>query len=183
MTSNRLGTWMPATADERMARLEGLAEIRQIAMRYALAIDSRDLDMLVDLFEPDVKVGKDESGRAALRRWYDHALRGPRTSIHWVVNHIIDFQDSDHATGVVYCRDELERPETGEWQIGTIQYWDRYARVDGVWCFAQRRFHRWYLVDALDRPAHGAGMEDDPLFARQLPEAFPTWAQFWAAPT
>jgi hypothetical protein len=160
--------------------MEALAEIRQLAMRYAKALDSRDLDLLVDLFDPDVPMGNGETGRAALRRWYDGVMRRPRTSIHWVVNHIVDFDDAEHASGVVYCRDELERPDTGEWQIGTIQYWDRYARIDGRWCFTRRKFHRWYLVDALERPAHGAGMDDDPLIARQLPEAYPTWAEFWA---
>ena len=43
---------------------------------------------------------------------------------------VIDFHDADHASGVVYCRDELERPDTGEWAVGTIQYWDDYKRTD-----------------------------------------------------
>jgi hypothetical protein len=162
-------------------RVESLASIRQIAMRYGQALDARDLDKLVDLFSPNVRVAKSETGRAALREWYDRAMRHPRTSIHFVVNHIVDFQDADHATGVVYCRDELEYPDRGEWQVGTIQYWDTYERIEGEWCFVQRKFHRWYIVDALQRPAHGAGLNaDDPLFSRQLPEAYPTWAAFWA---
>ena len=33
-------------------------EIRQLAYRYALAVDSRDIDLLVSLFVPDVKVGR-----------------------------------------------------------------------------------------------------------------------------
>jgi hypothetical protein len=181
MTRPRLGRWSPTTLEERVDRVESLAAIRQIAMRYAMAIDSRDLDMLVDLFDPDVRVGRDASGRDALRAWYDRALRVPRTSIHFVVNHIVEFDDVDHAHGVVYCRDELEIPAAGEWQVGTIQYWDRYARLDGEWCFVERKFHRWYLVDALARPAHGAGVNDsDPLRGGQLPEAWPTWDAFWA---
>jgi hypothetical protein len=81
----------------------------------------------------------------------------------------------------VYCHDELERPLTGEWQLGKLQYWDDYQRIDGEWCFARRRFHRWYLVDALERPASGAGVNDgsDPLPAGLLPDAFPTWEAFW----
>jgi hypothetical protein len=181
MTRGRLGQWQPATVEERVDRLESLAQIRQLAMRYGMAIDARDLDMLVDLFAPDVRVGRELRGREALRAWYDHALRTPRTSVHFVVNHIVDFDDADHAAGVVYCRDELERPELGEWQVGTIQYWDRYERFDGAWCFVERTFHRWYLVDALERPAHGAGLNaDDPLFSRQLPEVYPTWDAFWS---
>jgi hypothetical protein len=179
---SRLGAWAPASADERLDRLESLAAIRQLPSRYALALDSRDMDALVDLFVPDVRVGKDAVGRAALRDWYANVMRGPRSSVHFIGNHIVDFDDADHAHGIVYCRDELERPETGEWEIGTIQYWDRYVRVDGEWCFQQRKFHRWYLVDALTRPSHGAGVNTgaDPLAAGQLPEALPTWAAFWS---
>jgi SnoaL-like domain len=183
MTTGRLGSWEPATLEERVDRLDSLAQIRQLAMRYGQAIDARDLDKLVDLFAPDVRVGRQgEGGRAVLRAWYDDALRQPRTSIHFMINHIVDFDDADHAHGVVYCRDELERPESGHWEVGTIQYWDRYARYDGAWCFVERKFHRWYIVDALERPAHGAGLnEGEVLFSRQLPEAYPTWAAFWAA--
>jgi hypothetical protein len=53
--------------------------------------------------------------------------------------------------------------------------------VEGEWYFGARKFHRWYLVDALSRPARGAGVNrpGEPLFARQLPQAFPSWEQFW----
>ena len=184
MTDARLGPWRPSTAEDRLDRLESLAAVRQLAVRYAAAMDARDLDAVAALFHPDVALGTGGRGRPAIRAWFDQALRQPRTTIHFVMNHIVDFVDADHATGIVYCRDELERPELGEWQVGTIQYWDTYERVAGEWCFARRRFHRWYLVDALQRPAHGAGVAtdgEDPLVARQLPEAFPTWATFWGA--
>ena len=183
MTRSRLGPWEPATTEERLDRMESLAEIRQLAMRYGMAVDSRDLDMLVDLFAPDVRVGRGTGGREALKKWYDGALRSPRTTIHWVMNHIVDFDDADHATGVVYCRDELDHPDADEWKIGTIQYWDRYARYDGRWCFVERRFHRWYVVDALTRPGHGAGVVDEVsgLTTRQLPDVYPSWGAFWAA--
>ena len=60
---SRLGTWKPATPEERLDRMESLADIRQLPYRYALALDSRDMDALVDLFVPDVRVGRDETGR------------------------------------------------------------------------------------------------------------------------
>ena len=106
-----------------------------------------------------------------------------KTSVHFVGNHIVDFDNADHAQGIVYCRDELERPETKEWEIGMLQYWDSYVRVDGDWCFQRRRFHRWYIVDALTRPAHGAGVNTghETLSTHQLPDAFESWGRFWAA--
>ena len=51
----------------RIDRLESLDQIRQLPARYALALDMRDMDAMVGLFAPDVRVGKDASGRQALR--------------------------------------------------------------------------------------------------------------------
>jgi hypothetical protein len=151
--------------------MESLAAIQQLPFRYGVAIDSRDLDALVALFVPTVRVGKDLHGRDALRDWFDQILREMRVSVHFVGNHVIDFDDADHARGIVYCHDELERPATGEWRVG------------GEWCFVRRRFRRWYLVDALARPSHGAGVNSgaDPLAAGLLPDVFPTWPAFWSA--
>jgi SnoaL-like domain len=181
---SRLGDWQPSTSDERLDRLESLAEIRQLTVRYAAAVDSRDLDALVSLFAPDVRVGKDSVGREALKSWFADILSRMRVSIHFVGNHLIDFQDADHANGIVYCRDELERPISGEWQIGALQYADDYRRIDGEWCFGRRRFRRWYLADALTRPGHAVGVNvgHDPLPAALLPDDFPTWDSFWAKP-
>ena len=180
MTDQRLGPWNPVTIEERLDRMESYAAIQQLASRYARALDARDMDTVVSMFHPDVRVGAERRGRAALNEWMSALMSTMRTSVHLVANHVIDFQDADHASGVVYCRDELERPETGEWWVGAIQYWDDYERVDGEWCIARRRLHRWYLADALDRPAPGKGINEFALIhERQIPDAYPTWAAFW----
>jgi ketosteroid isomerase-like protein len=56
-------------------------EIRQLAYRYAFAIDSRDIDLLVSLFVPDVRVGRDRSGRDALRESWRESLSAIGVSI------------------------------------------------------------------------------------------------------
>jgi hypothetical protein len=172
----------PGSLESRLDRLESLAEIRQLPQRYALAVDSRDLDTLVALFVPDVQVGRQEQGREALKVWFRQALSRMKSTVHFVGNHVIDFDSEDGAHGVVYCRDELDYPDRGEWQVGVLQYWDTYRRVDGEWLFERRKFHRWYIVDALTRPSHGAGVDGARLSTTQLPEAFPTWSAFWAEP-
>lgn len=176
---SRLGPHRPSTLEQRIDRLESLAAIRQLAFRYALCLDSRDMDALVALFPADVRVGRSESGRPALRRWFTKTMSAMRTSVHLIGNHIVDFDDADHARGIVYCRDELERPEQGLWQVGVLQYWDRYVRIEDEWYFERRKFHRFYIVDALTRPRPGAGLEENPLTTIQLPDAFPTWGEFW----
>jgi hypothetical protein len=176
----RLGPWQPATLEERLDRMESYAAIRQLASRYARFLDARDMDGVVSLFSPDVRVGPEQRGREALKAWMSELMSQMRTSVHIVANHVIDFHDADNASGVVYCRDELERPDRGEWAVGTIQYWDDYVRVDGEWCIDRRRMHRWYLVDWLERPAVGSGVNDFGLIReRQLPDAYPSWAAFW----
>ena len=180
---SRLGPWQPANADERLDRVESLAMIRQLAFRYALAIDSRDYDALVDLFVPDVRVGREQTGRDALKEWYQVALGGLAASAHIVADHIVSFLDADHARGVVYCRDELHYGGD-EWQVGLLQYWDSYTRVDGEWCFERRRFKRYYIADALTRPAVGLGVDaagGGRLPTGLLPDAFADLDDFWRA--
>lgn len=181
MSDDRLGPWQPTSVEERLDRLESYAAIQQLVSRYARALDARDMDTVVSLFSPDVAVGPDRRGRDALKTWMSTLMSEMRTTVHLVANHVIDFQDADHASGVVYCRDELERTDRGEWAVGTIQYWDDYVRVDGEWCFTRRRLHRWYLVDALRRPAPGVGVNDfgDHIRERLLPDAYPSWGAFW----
>ena len=179
--SSRLGTWQPTTVEERIDRLESLAAIQQLPHRYGVAIDSRDMDMMVDLFVPDVRVGGNETGREALKRWYTRTMSHSQSSCHFIGNHVVDFDDADHAHGIVYCHDELDHPQVGQWVQGQLQYWDTYERVDGEWYFQRRKFHRLYIVDWLTRPSHGAGNESGSaaLSTYQLPEAYPSWGQFW----
>jgi len=172
-------TWSPTTLEDRLDRLESLEQIRQLAHRYALAVDTRNLDELVGLFVEDVQVGRDQRGREAMKGWFAESLTRFGDSIHFVGNHVIDLDSANEGRGTVTCRDELE---TGaEWRVGFVQYWDRYSRRDGRWYFNRRRLHRWYMVDALTRPQHGAGLETDreSLQVRQLPDAWPSWEEFW----
>ena len=183
MVDQRLGDWNPTTSDERLDRMESYAAIQQLVSRYARALDARDMDTVVSMFSPNVQVGAEAHGREALKQWMSVLMSQMRTSVHLVANHVIDFHDADHASGVVYCRDELERPDTGEWAVGTLQYWDDYERIEGEWCIGRRRIHRWYLVDWMERPAPGLGVNDFGAHIREqlLPDAYHSWGEFWDA--
>ena len=72
--------------EARIDRLESLDAIRQLPAKYALALDMRDMDAMVSLFPADVRVGKDASGRAALR-----ANRlGLLNTLHAAMNRVAD---------------------------------------------------------------------------------------------
>ncbi|MGZ4757766.1 MAG: nuclear transport factor 2 family protein, partial [Acidimicrobiales bacterium] len=135
---------MPATPSDpgALARLVAHEEIRQLAAHYAVALDARDLDQLVDLFVPDVWVGRDASGRAALRRDFEASLRPVGVTILTVGTHAIDLVDADQATGVVYCHGEVQVGE--DWVHQAILYRDTYERRDGQWYFVRRVHRLWY---------------------------------------
>lgn len=171
-------------AETRLDRLESIEEIRQLVARYALALDTRNFDDMVELFVADVQVGRDEYGRDNLRKWFVKTMMNTKSSIHFVGNHIIDLDAEDHnqARGVVYCRDELDRGDI--WIVGKIQYWDSYVRQGRTWYFRRRKLMRWYAVDALDRPGHGKDVTVDreggrALQVGQLPDAWPSWERYW----
>lgn len=173
----------PATdVERRLDRLEALDAIRQLAARYALALDSRDVQTLASLFVPDVQTGDGRVGRAALAEWFDPVLRPYRITFHLIGNHVIDFQDDDHATGVVYCRPEHEVGDL--WVVMPMQYWDRYERRDGQWWFKSRKPVVFYAADVLEHPLRVRDrfhFPDNPMLERaELPEKWRSWQEFWS---
>jgi ketosteroid isomerase-like protein len=170
--------------DDPLAWLVACEEIRQLASRYAVLLDARDLDALVELFVPDVRVGGDLRGRRALRDRFAEQLRGLGRSILVTGNHVIDVVDTDHATGIVSCRGEIEPLDApGTWVVQQIQYHDRYERRDGRWLFVRRHHLLWYGADLLQRPvdlpeAHWPAAHTG---KGELPEWYPSW-RAWAAP-
>lgn len=168
------------TDEARLERLESTEAIRQLVARYALATDSRDLDTLVGLFVDDVRVGEVERGREALRTFFDRSLRDVGVTILFVGNHVIDFDDDDHARGVVYCRGEIQVDD--RWVIQAIQYRDTYERRDGAWYFSRRKHLLWYGAELGDSPLGlpPANWPEHHTGKGELPEAWDTWRAFWA---
>lgn len=174
-------SWRPSSSEERFDRLESLDAIRQLVAKYCLALDMRDLDALCGLFPEDVRVSRDETGRRALKIWFDQTLREQFTgTAHVTGNHIIEFDDAHHARGLVYSRNEHE---TGaEWIIMTMMYWDRYERIDGRWCFRRRLPLYWYATD-LNEPPIGENKMRWPgrePYEGGYSEFWPSWTRFWS---
>jgi hypothetical protein len=155
-------------------------EIRQLAARYALAVDSRDLDALVGLFVDDVQVGRELFGRSALRVEFDRSLREIGVSILNVGTHVIDLVDDDHATGSVYCKGEIQ--DGDRWIHQAILYRDTYARRAGHWYFVRRLHLLWYGaevgVNPLGLPPANWPENHDGMGT--VPECWATWREFWA---
>lgn len=168
--------------DARIDRLESLEQIRQLAVKYALAIDMRDIDALVNLYVETVRVGKDVTGRAALKRVFCETVRNFTSSVHHTGNHLIEFDDPDNAHGVVYCRCEHEVGD--KWVPTYLYYLDLYTRIDGIWYIKRRVPSELYGVDMLERPVGPNKLRwpDHAHAEGNWHKHFPSWAAFWADP-
>ena len=174
----------------RVERLEAINQIRFLAVRYANAMDRRDMDAAASLYVEDVPVGKGVRGREALRKNFCDVM-GTRftTSVHFIGNHLIEFDpdDPNRARGHVYCRAEHEMIETDQWVVVMLQYEDSYSRVDGNWYFWSRKMRPWYVADVLDRPTgpEKIRVHMDDVFRSStkapIPDMWPTWHEFWAS--
>ena len=165
---------------EAVDRLLAYEEIRQLAARYALAVDSRDLDALVALFVDDVRVGRDATGRAALRQFFDTSLRAIGVSRLSVTTHVIDLQGPDDATGSVYCDGEIA--DGDRWIRQAILYRDTYARREGRWLFVRRDHQLWYGLESPSNPLQQppADWPERHDGRGTVPECWDSWRVFWA---
>jgi ketosteroid isomerase-like protein len=164
---------------EAVERLLAYEEVRQLAARYALATDSRDLDALVALFVDDVQVGRDRFGREELRAAFHASLRDVGITILNVGTHVIDLLDDDHATGFVYCKGEIQ--DGDRWIHQAILYRDVYERRDARWYFVRRRHDLWYGAEVGVNPLRlpPANWPDHHDGMGTVPDLFPTWTSFW----
>ena len=165
----------------RIDRLESIDSIRQLVAKYSLSLDVRDSDAWANLFVEDVRVGGGKTGRQALRDWFDetHWRQFDGTS-HHIGGQIIEFDDPDHAQGVVYSKNEHE---TGnEWVIMQMMYIDEYERLDGRWYFRRRTPLYWYATD-LNKPPIGSRKmrwPGHPPYEGSFHDFFPSWKDFYA---
>lgn len=172
---------------DQLAALIARDEIRQLAVRYALAVDAKDLDSLAVLFAEDVDNGRYGPGRDGVKTFYDHVLRAFHCSVHLVANHVIEFDDDRHAHGIVYCRAQHHVLDPEHWFDQALAYWDSYERAGDEWLFRRRELKSWYRQE-FGHPEHGthrvlsASAEAGPMRGSQMPDALPTFASFWSRP-
>jgi ketosteroid isomerase-like protein len=172
---------------DKLGELAAREAIRDLALRYALAVDGKDLDTVADLFVPDVDNGRYGQGPDGVKRFFDQSLRKFHSSMHLVANHVIDLEDEHHATGVVYCRAHHHVLEPEHWFDEALAYWDTYERVEGSWRFRRRRVRSWYRQE-IGHPDHGhervvVGAEGSgPKRGASMPGAFATFDAFWSHP-
>ena len=162
------------------------AEIRQLAAAYAFHTDAKDIDALVELYVPDVRISSSLAGRETLHGLVSDALRGVGVTFLNVGTHHIELaDDGDSGTGVVYCKAEIQDggPDSDRWIHHAIQYHDRYERRDGRWYFGANRKH--FLVYGAEAASNPLDQPDANWPASQTgrgthPQALASWQSFFA---
>ena len=166
-------------------QLSDIEEIRRLALRYAFALDRRDLDALVALFVDDVDAGPHGTGREALKASFDESLRAVGVTMLCVGNHLVELDPDDHdlARGTVYCLGRIQaEPGSARMVEHAIQYSDRYRWSDGEWRFVGRKHELFWGVELDERPlaqppadwpAHQVGVGT-------IPHRYESWQRFWA---
>jgi hypothetical protein len=124
--------------DPELRELLDRDQIRELATRYSVAIDGKDLERLVALFDPEMDNERYGKGSDGVRAYYGRFTAGgdPGGVLHAVANHQIDFVDDQHATGVVYVR--AFAGGAGTYMDIPALYLDEYVKREGRWYFSLR---------------------------------------------
>ena len=142
--------------------------IRRVQHAYADVVNRRAWPELEELFRPDAEVVIDRRAGEPLRlvgggevgAFIGSAIAHFTFFEFVVLNAHIVFPDGPEA-GSAVCRlfmCELRQDEAGRFSTAFGLYHDRYARVDGRWWFAERRYHSLALhgdvLDVFTLPTH-----------------------------
>lgn len=125
-------------ADATLRALADREAIRELAVRYAHGVWTKDVAALTALFTQDGQMdtggGQLLSGREAIRATYERVFARD-DYFPFVHNHVIDL-DGDNASGTCYL--DL-RAVTGDRRMaGFGSYRDDYARTPDGWRFRSR---------------------------------------------
>ncbi len=125
-----------------MSELNDLEAIRRLTYEYAMAVDTMQLDKLVDLFVPEAVFDPGPGGvpvmndRDEIGAFFKATFEGSRNLYHLTSNHIIDL-DGDSATGTVYYAASGVTADGASFGANGY-YGDTYVRTADGWKFLRR---------------------------------------------
>jgi hypothetical protein len=143
MIMNKHTAISPDEAADRLA-------IRELVEAYAYCADRRDAEGQMSLFTPathfvvymdakNPKPSQELHSREALAPVFADLNRYQAT-MHFIGQSTISSLAESHATGQAYCLAHHLTVDGDQRRlmIATLRYLDTYAKVDGVWLFAER---------------------------------------------
>lgn len=132
-----------------MSELGDIEAIRRLTYEYAMAVDTMQLDAVIDLFMPDAVWDTGPGGppvmnnRDEIREFYKGLFEASNNLYHLTSNHIINVH-GDTATGTAYFV-ATGVTSNGESFGANGYYGDTYVRTPDGWKFQRRQAH--YLLD------------------------------------
>ncbi|MGE3619396.1 MAG: nuclear transport factor 2 family protein [Acidimicrobiia bacterium] len=124
--------------------LRDRAEIQELTGRYALCVDTQDVEGMVGLWTDDGAFDASATGLPriegidAIRRFFESTGPNARSRCHLMANLVLDEIDGDRARGTCYFSSELVTLSGA--RLATKGYYeDDYARVDGRWRLRHRK--------------------------------------------
>jgi len=159
--------------------------IRQLAYRYADAVDRRDIDQIAGLYSAKARFGPHGTGPLGARNFFDGALATLGVAFLFVGNHIIDLDGPDAAHGAVWCHAHIDDHNEGFIQQ-LIRYEDTYTREGDEWLFLKRRHLLWLGWRHTDPEPLAQPPADWPnrqVGAGSVPHDDPAWQEYWAIHT
>ncbi|MGE3621678.1 MAG: nuclear transport factor 2 family protein [Acidimicrobiia bacterium] len=129
--------------DPGLRRALDHVELFQLLSRYAVAIDTRDWELLATVFTPDAvaeyTVGRFE-GFEAIRDLIAGNLGRLDASQHLIGSQVVTSLDGDTATTTCYLHAQHVRNGTpgGDQQVKAGYYTDRMVRTEAGWRIAHR---------------------------------------------
>ena len=125
-----------------MSELGDLEAIRRLTYEYAMAVDTMQLDKLIDLFVPEAVFDPGPGGvpvmsdRDEIEAFFKATFEGSRNLYHLTSNHIIDV-DGDTASGTVYYAASGVTADGARFGANGY-YGDTYVRTADGWKFLRR---------------------------------------------
>lgn len=153
-----------------MAAFDAPPQLRDLAHRYAWAVDRRQGAELAALFTPDGAIRGfppnpiDYTGPARLQAMMADLGMFERT-MHNVFNQLFEADERGQVTGMTYCIASHLMPGAEPVLVDmAIWYHDSYALHDGTWRFAERRLEMLWVENRPVRrfdPAMMSGTAED----------------------
>ena len=134
----------------RFAAFEAREAIRDLVIRYGMAVDDRDMATVESMFTEDATFGQGDitlGSRQEIVDFYTDRLKAFGATYHYTNGHVVDLGGPDTATGVVNAHAELSLQDRTF--ISGMRYYDQYRHVDNRWKFAHRQLR--------DHLLHGPG--------------------------
>jgi len=125
-----------------LERLVALDEIRRLPLRYAKAIEQRDVEGMVALFAAEARFGEYGTGPDGVRRLMTETMADGLVAVILVANHLVELALPDDARGEVWAVCVAQSED--EYVEQLLRYEDRYRREGGEWRFLHRRHRLWY---------------------------------------